>query len=687
MPYSTPQSVWIALWLDTSLGGRSLTHGKQEMNLTFHNPFFLYGLAAAILPILIHRITQRKPEVRKFSAVRLLLQSQRTTSRPRRLKHLLLLILRILAIAAIVFMMARPVLERPGFATLLPQGAKVLIVDNSLSMGYREDRGQRYDIAKRAAQKALEGFEGRIALIPTGSLQRGPAFEWMNAQEALTALQALPLSFARGETESAFTSAYQQLKNLRMPKQILILSDLARSDWEGFDLTRLGVISDADVTFFRIGPSTRDPNFCIKEVSLTEGEILAGVPTRLAVTVSNLSDQAATTLVQIYLSGVKAEQKSIDLKPGQNGKVFFELLVDKPGWIDAEIKLSPDRLRTDDVFYFPMKVKNKVNILVVDGDPKTSLKASESYFLVSALHPGAFERSPFTTRVITENEMARTDLRSYDSIFLLNVARPDFSRLASFLEMERPVFIFLGDRIVAEEYNQFSLAPWQIKGINDLNDRAEKITQVDLSREARKLLTQLEDSLKSVSVRRYFKIEGTAKNLLTLGNNAPLLLEAEVEKSKLFMFASSADLDWNDLPLKAAYLPLLHGLLKEAMGLTGSFQSAEVRFGEPFPEKGRPVQIKGPKEGPGIFQFQLPTGELRRGVNTPYEESDLTKVSGDELKKKFGAIDVQVLEYQNDGQKGLRGGRKELWPSLLIFLLAILTLEIILANGIWWYRT
>jgi hypothetical protein len=123
------------------------------------------------------------------------------------------------------------------------------------------------------------------------------------------------------------------------------------------------------------------------------------------------------------------------------------------------------------------------------------------------------------------------------------------------------------------------------------------------------------------------------------------------------------------------------------MGLTETFQPAGITFGEPFGEKGRPVQLKGPKEGPGIFQFHLPGGELRRGVNAPYEESDLAKVSGDELKKKFGAIDVKVVEYQNGGLKNLRGGRQELWSSLLIFLLAILTLETILANGIWWYRT
>src|SRR4030043_25191 len=116
------------------------------MSLTFLNPFFLFGLAAGILPILIHRLTQRKAILRKFSAVRLLLQSQRVTAKPQRLKHLLLLALRILAVLGIVFMMARPVLTRSGVAGLRGGGAKVIILDNSLSMGFREQKGERYDL-------------------------------------------------------------------------------------------------------------------------------------------------------------------------------------------------------------------------------------------------------------------------------------------------------------------------------------------------------------------------------------------------------------------------------------------------------------------------------------------------------------------------------------------------------------
>ena len=113
------------------------------MTLTLLNPFLLFGLAAAVLPILIHRITRKKIIEKKFSAVHLLLQSQRIAARPQRLKHLLLLALRILAVIIVVFLMARPVLVRTGFASLLKNGAKALIFDNSMSMGYLENIDRR----------------------------------------------------------------------------------------------------------------------------------------------------------------------------------------------------------------------------------------------------------------------------------------------------------------------------------------------------------------------------------------------------------------------------------------------------------------------------------------------------------------------------------------------------------------
>jgi len=654
------------------------------MNLTFVNPLLLWGLAAVTLPILIHRIAKKKPVVQKFSAVRLLLQSQQIMAKPRRLRHLLLLALRILAVVALVFMMARPVLMRPGVAPFHRDGARVLIFDNSFSMGYNEDRGQRYEIAKKALRETLDDFGGRIFLIPTAGTQTAKGAAWVQSREAQQYADTIPLAFGGGNISSALQTAYQQLKNLRMHRQIFIISDMAHSDWQDLDLTGFGNIPEADIILLRIGGAGRDPNFRINDIRLPDREVVAGVATRLAVTVSNLSDQADTRQVEIYLGDRKVDQKAIALPTGQDATVYFEFLIEKPGWQDGEIRLSPDRLALDDVFYFTVKVFDKVNVLVIDGDPRASLKASESYFLLSALNPAAVERSPFKTRVITTDEMARADLRHYHAIFLLNVARPDFSRLSSFLETGGPVFFFLGDRIVPEVYNGFPLAPWQIRNRIDLGESPETIRPNGSRKESLNLLTGLADNLKRTSIQTYFKVEGTATSLLQLGNEDPLLLEAAAGDSKIYLFTSSADLAWNDLPLTAAYLPLLQGLVKHAVGMTETSVDAGIQFGEPLNEKGTPAQMKGPRGGPGIYQFRLPSGEVRQAVNPPAEESDLAKISEDELKKKFGTIDLKVVEYTQDGLDAQRAGSKELWPALLGLLLTVLALEMALANARLW---
>jgi hypothetical protein len=66
----------------------------------------------------------------------------------------------------------------------------------------------------------------------------------------------------------------------------------------------------------------------------------------------------------------------------------------------------------------------------------------------------------------------------------------------------------------------------------------------------------------------------------------------------------------------------------------------------------------------------------------PHEESDLGKISDTEMKKRFGTEDVRVVEYRESVKGRLQGGRKEIWPFVLGFLLIVLAVEMGLANGV-----
>jgi hypothetical protein len=338
----------------------------------------------------------------------------------------------------------------------------------------------------------------------------------------------------------------------------------------------------------------------------------------------------------------------------------------------------------DDRFYFPIKARERVKVLVVDGDPRTALNASESYYLVNALQPGRGEATPFSVRVTQEGELERLDLKPYEAIFLLNVPQPPSSPLASYLQTGKPLFIFLGNRVNPEHYQRLPFFPWQLKEVKEGGGPGRIMPGPEgLSREGFTFLPGISgDTLKKASFERYYRLSRSGKTLLALENGDPLLVEGEWGRGRVFLFASSADLDWNDLPLNAAFLPLIHGLVKEGVGMSQSFPTPTLRVGGAFPGTDPPSQIVGPPGGPGIYQFSNPSGNVWRGLNPPVEESDLRKMTAEEMKKRLVSMEVKVLESKEGSGGAPLAGRKELWPYILAFLLEVLGIEMGVAGRI-----
>jgi hypothetical protein len=72
-----------------------------------------------------------------------------------------------------------------------------------------------------------------------------------------------------------------------------------------------------------------------------------------------------------------------------------------------------------------------------------------------------------------------------------------------------------------------------------------------------------------------------------------------------------------------------------------------------------------------------------RGIGEPAippEESDLGKLTDEDIRKQFSGMGVQVKEYDEAASGRMRGSRQELWTYLLGFLLLVLALEMGVAN-------
>ena len=82
--------------------------------MTFVNPALLLGTALVALPIVLHLIMRRKPRMLEFPALRFVQQRHDTNRRQLRLRHLLLLALRVAVIALLAMALARPSLKLAG---------------------------------------------------------------------------------------------------------------------------------------------------------------------------------------------------------------------------------------------------------------------------------------------------------------------------------------------------------------------------------------------------------------------------------------------------------------------------------------------------------------------------------------------------------------------------------------------
>src|SRR6202171_5816691 len=84
--------------------------------MAFLTPFFLLGLSAIAIPVLIHLIQREKKRVIEFPSLMFVRRIPYQSVRRRRIRHWALLLLRAAAIALIVAAFARPFLRQGAIA-------------------------------------------------------------------------------------------------------------------------------------------------------------------------------------------------------------------------------------------------------------------------------------------------------------------------------------------------------------------------------------------------------------------------------------------------------------------------------------------------------------------------------------------------------------------------------------------
>src|SRR5215831_8222079 len=206
--------------------------------MNFLNPLFLFGLAAAAIPVLIHLFTRRRPREVRFPSLEFLAEVNQSEIRRLRLKQWLLLALRTLAVALLAMAMARPSLKGGAAGRGSAASTLIALVDVSGSMGAPDAEGRPLTATARRVIESLLATLGpadELLLVPydrtVHPLSEKPLAD---AARLRAAAQALAPSASATDHMAALELAGRALSQSRaLNRELFWISDFQRTGFGG----------------------------------------------------------------------------------------------------------------------------------------------------------------------------------------------------------------------------------------------------------------------------------------------------------------------------------------------------------------------------------------------------------------------------------------------------------------------
>ncbi|MDZ4782355.1 MAG: BatA domain-containing protein [Planctomycetia bacterium] len=562
---------------------------------TFLNSGLLLGgaiFALVALPVLIHLINLVRRRRIEWAAMEFLLASQKKNSRWILLKQWLLLLLRVLAVAAVILMLAQPLVQnRVGrwFGALVTH--HIVLVDDTYSQSDRWANTSGIGEAKRAIE--------RLTRQMTASSQR-QTFTLLRASETqhangrpLPDLYRVPVDDRFSER---ITAALEQLEPSEMdvaPAQslealsklladqtdenrvIYLLSDFRTKDWDDPRPAREWLDRFADdgakLHLVRTIDEAR-PNLAVSGLTALPGIRAAGVPLAMEVTVTNFSPNPARQVSVLLQEDGKARPALVidEIAAEGSERRRFPVFFGTAGEHVVTAALEADGVDADNhrhaVIDFPLTLE----VLLVDGDPA----AKDARFLATAFAPGGGVKTGIDARIETTTYLNREPLARFRAIYLTNLERLDdaaINALEQYVRDGGALIYFTGARTVPSFVNDSLYKNgegWFPAPVGDATalpvnrlDKAADLEFVDHPM-FRVFAGERNTFISAVNVEKYTAVapgwepakDGPTQVIARLRNGAPLVIERRFGAGRVTAVLTTASTDWNNWARNPSYV-------------------------------------------------------------------------------------------------------------------------------------
>jgi len=708
---------------------------------SFLNPAFLSALPVAAIPVIIHLLSRRRlPEVR-FPTTQFLRDLEPREIRRLRLREILLLILRTLALLLIVLALARPSIT-PRNAVTHAAAAVAILLDDSESMGALDEEARtRIEAAKERALAIIEAARtGDDLFLATTTRPDAPGSGFTNDRvRSKRAIEQIEATALPARLEEAIDAVVRALQRSRLTaRELYVITDLQRSNFTP-EARRALAAAAAGGTRVYLVPlvSTRVANHALVDLSPELRPGPEGRGLELRARLANFADAPSDRVaIRVRRGDALVGGGDVNLRAGEVRWVAMPLesraMADSASAsIALLVEADADALPADDRWYAVLGASRRIRVLRV-AEARDGVRPPR--FASLALDPSGDGSSGFVVEEGTPASLLSLSPARADVVLLEDVASISGdaeARLRAFVRDGGGLVVALGPHADPTYYSA-RLFP----GVVDLALEGPVESGAGASFE-------LKSRMPSHAAMEGFAVGVgsplTQSRLTGLIRGRALSVHAEVVVQTtgglpvlvtapgVSVFLSSLSDDWGELPYSGAFVPLVRGLVGHATRAGKAGARADSRVGAPPAARlaaapTSAVLVRGPggyasqasvgTEGagfravadavalvPGFYEFHSGGRTIANAaVNVDPIESDLALVSPDSLRAGTVATGAAGARAAGAGATGtamttlssataldvhLRDTRRgrELWLSFLVAAAVVLAGELMLGSA------
>lgn len=715
---------------------------------TFLAPALIWGALLGAIPLIIHLLNRRRFRRVEWAPMRHLKLTIRRNRRRIQIEQWLLLLLRI-ALPVILFLfLARPVVRPTGLERWLGgvgRSSQVILVDDSLSMGYAEGGPPAFHRARGVAAALLTAArpQDRWTLVPA-SAPRAPVFlevEGTRPEELAGEALGLPATETHANWPAVLQGVDDVLESCTYPtRQLTIITDLRKAGWDPgvSSIARLWSDRGIRVRVVDVG-ADESSNVALEALVPLDRTVLAGTESRWEAVVRNDSPRV--------LSGARAVLRVDDrpteialpeIPPRETARVPITVRFPGAGPHELSLELPEDELPGDNRRWAAVPVADSLLIRLVDGEPSSEPFGSEVDFLAAPLSIGIGDAEAWRVEVVQEEDFLSPRLEPADVLVLANVAAPSpeqADQLARLVREGMGLMVFTGSRLDVGLYNELlrrsgaPVLPMPLRGLVESDIRGLYVEPVRPS-PIEPLLELRPTALERVSARQVMAVDesgGADDSVRVLARwndpgRSPAIVERVVGDGRVLLWTTTADRGGSDWPVEPSFVLAVREAVRGTARPTSlanivtageqprrvvqsSYQLSDVRLTPPGGDEPRPlpaVPLSGTEAGSagpavaidlpdtrraGLYRLSWDEGPLGTqldlfAANPDPRESALERIGHVDVKAMLSPMEVEITAVRGEDLDAFAPTGSEAWRGLAWGLLGLLIVEPVLATWV-----